>query len=372
MIDASEVYDKKLNFLIGSGASFGLLPTLWLEIKNEKGNPCSLEELGVYLSDDTANDQRNTQYTALFMHYYMSCIRPAIEFDAGNVEPGTKSDVLKNYKLFLQNIISLLHRRDDQDKRCNIFTTNYDGCFVYAADSIFMDKNIELALNDGANGFFERTLSVSNFDIYHSKSGIFDRHTRGVPQVNVINMHGSVYWKKRGERIIVDYTDKSNAELLEKETEYKLAAFASCLNDTKKSFIDLPRIDLTNEEMDKFWIRYNDLPIVNPTKWKFNETVFEEHYYQSLRMLSYELERSSSVLIVFGFSFKDEHIRSLVTRSLSNPTLQVFICCFNDSEMTYFKKIYGQFSNVVYITPKDGNLDFTAFNSTVLNPSVSQ
>src|SRR5690606_18131416 len=83
---------------------------------------------------------------------------------------------------------------------------------------------------------------------------------------------------------------------------------------------------------DEFWSKYNEIPIVNPTKWKFHETVFEEAYYQILRHLSFELERPNSVLITFGFSFSDEHILNLVQRSLSNPSLTVYISCYNDFE----------------------------------------
>src|SRR5260221_9249952 len=57
------------------------------------------------------------------------------------------------------------------------------------------------------------------------------------------------------------------------------------------------------------------------TKWKFHETVYEEHYYQMLRLLSYELEKPNAVLITFGFSFADEHIDRKSTRLNSSHTV---------------------------------------------------
>lgn len=127
------------------------------------------------------------------------------------------------------------------------------------------------------------------------------------------------------------------------------------------------KIELSDAEKRKFWDAYKQLPIVNPTKWKFHETVFEEHYYQMLRLLSYELEKPNAVLVTFGFSFADEHILNLVQRSLSNPSLQVFVCCFNKTEVDRLKVNFGSYRNVQCMSTIDGVLDFTAFNQRVLN-----
>src|SRR5690606_12391415 len=109
---------------------------------------------------------------------------------------------------------------------------------------------------------------------------------------------------------------------------------------------------------------YKKIPIVNPTKWKFHETVFEEAYYQILRHLSFELERPNSILVTFGFSFADEHILSLVQRSLSNPTLTLYVCCFNEEEKVVMQGRFLGYSNVKFISTKD-NLTFSEFNQSV-------
>jgi hypothetical protein len=83
-----------------------------------------------------------------------------------------------------------------------------------------------------------------------------------------------------------------------------------------------------------------------------------------LRLLSYELEKPNSVFITFGFSFSDEHILNLVKRSLSNPTLQLFVCCFNELELSIMQEYFKIYKNVEYIIV-DGNLDFNAFNEGV-------
>ena len=89
-----------------------------------------------------------------------------------------------------------------------------------------------------------------------------------------------------------------------------------------------------------------------------------------LRLLSYELEKPNSIFITFGFSFSDEHILNLVKRSLSNPTLQLFIWCYSEASSLKLKEYFKAYKNVEFITI-DGLMDFTAFNSKVftLNPN---
>lgn len=134
--------------------------------------------------------------------------------------------------------------------------------------------------------------------------------------------------------INVDYKNSEHIVTITAAARTLLDQFANILNDQEKKTSDLTNthFELSKEDSEAFWDSYNQLPIVNPTKWKFHETVFEEHYYQMLRFLSYSLEEQNSVLISFAFSFADEHIRNLIKRSLSNHTLQIFICCFNNKD----------------------------------------
>ncbi|MCB0486259.1 MAG: SIR2 family protein, partial [Flavobacteriaceae bacterium] len=139
-------------------------------------------------------------------------------------------------------------------------------------------------------------------------------------------------------------------------------------NSKIASLEEIKLAKLTEDIIKNFWAKYKQIPIVNPEKWKFHETVFEEHYYQMLRALSYELEKQSTVFISFGFSFADEHILNLIKRSLSNDTLQLFICCFNDDEKDVMKSRFQKFKNVQLITIEK-SLTFTAFNEHVFTLS---
>jgi len=363
MISPSDVYDKDLNFLFGSGASFGLFPTLALNIKkNEQGTSWTLEELATHF--ETTKDAR---YIPLFMHYYQNCIRPAHKFRTDSVKGNVAQEkVVSNYRTFVTNVLQILQRRKSLERRCNVFTTNYDGCFPLIADEIMRDGSIDFLLNDGARGFSRRYVQARNFNTYLCQTGIFERHQVSIPQINLIQVHGSVYWQKEDDNIAVDYTAPLLSDgLLNREQQEKLAPFSTCLNDSESTLENLFEPDFSEAEKEAFWYTYQRLPIVNPTKWKFHETVFEEHYYQMLRMLSYELEKPNAVLITFGFSFADEHILNLVKRSLSNPCLQVFICCYSQATRDSLQTQFRGFPNVRCLALEAEPMDFTAFNERV-------
>ena len=228
--------------------------------------------------------------------------------------------------------------------------------------------NIDFIVNDGARGFSKRYLQARNFNSLVSHTGIFDRHRIAIPQINLIHVHGSAYWYKDGANILVDYSKIKDDRLIQGSLFEKLEGFSEVLKDKTKKTYDLPKTILTNEEQRYFWGAYKKLPIVNPTKWKFHETVFEEHYYQMLRLLSYELEKPNAVFITFGFSFADEHILNLVKRSLSNPSLQVFVCCFNEHESKSMQQLFKTYRNVQYISTEN-YLDFSAFNDEIFTLS---
>jgi hypothetical protein len=364
-INLGDIYDKNLNFLIGSGASYGLFPTLALNIKDANGVAQTLETLATSLDEST--DER---LVPLFMHYYKTCIKPAQDLTLSSAEDSDgRRVVIQNYEAFLATVLQILQRRRPLEKRCNIFTTNYDGCFPLVADRILRRGAVDFVLNDGSRGFSKRYIQARNFNTYLCNTGVFERHQASIPQINLIHLHGSVYWRKEDANIVVNYAHEDSAGLIPDDTLPKLEAFSACLMNAVATIEDLKSPELTPEEKQNFWINYKKLPIVNPTKWKFHETVFEEHYYQMLRMLSYELEKPNAILITFGFSFSDEHILNLVKRSLSNPSLQVFVCCFHSDEYQKLSTEFNIYRNVKCIAFAEGVLDFSMFNSRVFTLS---
>jgi hypothetical protein len=372
-ISPSDVYDKDLNFLVGSGASYGLFPTLELKIKGDDGLSLSLEDLATKFEKSA-----DARLTPLFMHYYRSCIYPAQFFTLDDLEANaTAQKVGQNYRQFVETILNILQRRKSRERRCNLFTTNYDGCFPLITDKILTEGNTDFLLNDGTRGFRSRYLHTQNFNTFLCQTGIFERHQTNIPQINLIHLHGSVYWKKSNSNILVNYENSNSPSFLSEDSISKLSTFSDCLNDDSMTLDKLKNPDLLKSDITNFWSEYEKLPIVNPTKWKFHETVFEEHYYQMLRLLSYELEKPNAVLITFGFSFADEHILNLVKRSLSNPHLQVFVCCYSKTTQSRLENEFRSYKNVQCLALDDKPLDFTAFNELVFcleepspNPSM--
>lgn len=55
-IKLGDIYDKNLNFLVGSGASVGLFPTLALRLRNDAGDAHTLESLATWFEE--RNDPR--------------------------------------------------------------------------------------------------------------------------------------------------------------------------------------------------------------------------------------------------------------------------------------------------------------------------
>ncbi|MCC5791772.1 MAG: hypothetical protein JJT82_04080 [Legionellaceae bacterium] len=365
-IKIDEICDKNINFIIGSGASYGLFPTLQLSIYDKhSGRQHTIETLAESFEREGKYDLK----TLLFMYYFQDCVNPVIHFDIDLLADGVQNTVINQYKQFLSTILAILYKKRSPARRCNIFTTNYDGCIVFSADQLLRQGQYDFAINDGTRGFKKRYLQVKNFNSFIYQSGIFEQSYIDVPQINCIHLHGSVYWQKEEDQIAVDYRKTNEFGDIEEKLNSldSLTQFTKIVTSSEAKLFDFDELDfseLTDELKTEFWESYKKLPIVNPEKWKFHETVFDEHYYQMLRALSYELEKPNTVFISFGFSFADEHILNLVKRSLSNPTLQLFICCFNEQELEVMNERFRGFNNIQLIS-LDSNMNFELFNNKV-------
>ena len=72
--------------------------------------------------------------------------------------------------------------------------------------------------------------------------------------------------------------------------------------------------------------------VVKPTGLEGQETFLNNHFHDMLRVFQLELDKPQSILIVIGFSFQDKHIAKMLSRSLKNPELNVFIFCYSESD----------------------------------------
>lgn len=353
--------DSNLNLLIGSGASFGLLPTLKVNLGADKGESHTIESLCTNFEESKKENLK----TLLFMHYFEKCIKPAYELDFQNLVDD-QTQVLKNYTKLITTIQRTLSRKRTTIKKCNVFTTNYDGAFEAAADMLLQSEGEDFIVHDGSKGFLKRFLHTRNYNNITQSTGIFEQRLSSIPQMNLIHLHGSVFWVKDDNNILVDYASTKDINSIEKLLYKNLSNFSLLLDSPAAKLADVMALSTPGIQIEEFWELYNELPIVNPTKWKFHETVFEQHYYQLLRFLSYELEKTGPILITFGFSFADEHILQLVQRALSNPFLQVFICCFNEQEKKHLESLFSGYENATLVA-LENDLDFEKFNDKVFN-----
>lgn len=365
----TQISEKNINFLVGSGASMPYFS--------------SLGEIEEILSDDTYKGLKELIY---FYYYTESVAKNKDLIDENNQsvndETGhdeTENEVLISYVNFVRELASIMNNRNDRisPKRANIFTTNYD-VFFEKAINIVQQNNPSLILNDGGHGYFNRYISADNYHKTVSRNGVFDNYHRELLTFNLIKCHGSVTWKKYTDVNTDKLEIKNNIDhittISEKVNniqieEQDISALKEFLNngipdcDTIKRLNELA--DKHTEKLEEFFKEYQNLQIINPEKSKFNNTVIQEHYYSMLRLLSYELERDQTILIVFGFSFEDEHIRSLVKRSIHNPGLRVYIFSFSIESAERIDGLINSKDNknIVIIGPqKDEKIDFNEFN----------
>ena len=102
-----EINGKSINFLIGSGASVGVVPTLWMKSISK-----SFEEL--LTAPEYTDDQRNVLY---YIWFNLWIRKTRI------LEPNNTSSVFKDYNNFISNVIIVSNCEGfDKPKRINLFT----------------------------------------------------------------------------------------------------------------------------------------------------------------------------------------------------------------------------------------------------------
>ncbi|MFL2117804.1 SIR2 family protein [Marinilactibacillus psychrotolerans] len=177
---------KRLNFLIGSGASKPAIP-LMSEFSDR--------------NDKTANQQLSERVRSL-----SKIIGNNIRLNRGSYQVLQKVEAtLTNYKEFIEKIIHLLELSNSRQtpKSVNIFTTNYDLFLEKAVDEV--SKNKRLIFNDGGKGYLTRNLDSSNFNQTVSYKGLNDNYISEIPSISLIKPHGSVNWLRNEEEVIIKH-----------------------------------------------------------------------------------------------------------------------------------------------------------------------
>ncbi|HZH62248.1 MAG TPA: SIR2 family protein [Metabacillus sp.] len=218
------------------------------------------------------------------------------------------SSTLNNYTNFISTIIDILNLSNSRQtpRTANLFTTNYDLFIEKAFDKVL--QNYRFVVNDGASGYFERELDGSNYNRTVSYKGLNDNYTNEIPSLTLIKPHGSMNWEIIGNSVLI-----------------------------RNSVVDSPLL-------------------VKPTGYEEQETFYNNHFHEMLRVFQLELDKPQSVLFVIGFSFQDKHIAKMIKRAIQNPELKVYAFGFTDKDREIYLEnlgLSGERSNFTILTPEN-------------------
>lgn len=341
-----------INFLLGAGCSMPAFQTL--------GN---LEELRVELEEkkDGLGENSDVIYrlikAEIDRRFFMGSIYRNVEYVNDSIKD-PEEDVQQTraaYEGFCTEAIQTVANREsvDKPKQVTFFTSNYDLCMDLALDKA------GIPTNSAYLGRFARRVTLQTFGNRVFSNGIGLGYRTEIPSANLVKIHGCASWRNDGNELAID----DSYQILEKikELHYAISQFGEELptntpnslepneshtidtsTEASADFETLKRqaeaifertqhgkVDLVAMLKDLDEAR-EKLAVVLPNKGKFASTVLNETYYDQLRRLSNQLELPNTSLLVMGFSFADEHIRSLITRAAkANPTLKVIVFCYS-------------------------------------------
>lgn len=305
-----------INFLIGSGASFPAIP------------PAGTVEQEIAALFDAGADENARGR----MYEFLRGVQEPTNALIRNHESAGNTEAIKNYSDYLKIIeVILTERRTNLlPKQATIFSTNYDLLIERASLGYpalrLNDGFTRIPSLDGRMEFSSRTFFTTT-----SNSGNLYNYRVEIPCVNLIKLHGSLSWKKDKDQILFSVDPK---ELLP----------AQRTAQQTRSFVE-------------------SYAVVLPQTTKFRTTLMDSTYYELLRIYANELDRENALLICFGFSFADEHIRAITKRALKNPTLRLVIFAFNEADKNTFAQHFDGYSNVeVIATNPESQITFSRFN----------
>lgn len=339
-----------INVLLGSGFSGSVVPVLqgresWFQAVDEHMRDCPGNERGMWLS----------ARALLRAEFFKSIMHPLREAHA--TEP---------QKAFVASACRLIENRGTTTlpKRLNFFTTNYDPLIELSLESL------GIPFNDGFVGRGKPRFDPSAFSRLMCEQSLFMEYTSQVTTANVLKAHGSLTWRRVGEsdRKEVVYSNVESTlddcvvghdGVLDLPAVSELASLVKdpCNAASLQLFKELVS-GLSVDDVDllqAFGKSYDStLCIVNPAKRKFEETVLEQSYYDLLRIYANELDRNNALLLVFGFSFADEHILELTKRAIrSNPKLIVLISCHTRDDAAWYRSLFPNADNVYLLVPRE-------------------
>ena len=260
---------KKVNFLLGSGTSVPGIPLM-----------------SQFKSDNCNESQSNN----LLLQAICERSKKILELNSVDIENTQNDEEISDlvttrntYIRFVRGIISILYLANSREvpRVVNIFTTNYDLFLESAIDHVM--KSESFVFNDGARGYFDRELESSNFNQVVSYRGLNNNYINEIPSITLIKPHGSVNWKRKGNKLLVE-----------------------------NNVVENPAVVLPDHHEEQ-------------------QTFMDNHFHEMLRVFQLELDKPQSVLMVIGFSFQDQHIAKMIRRALRNKELLIICFCYDDN-----------------------------------------
>jgi len=312
------VQSSHLNFLFGAGASCPGVPAAG-DVEAEISNLLKASDL------DGAEKKA--------IEFLKQFAAPMKEL-AGDKFSNEVNQTLEQHRLFIQTIDRLLTERKTNllPKQASLFTTNYD---------LFVERASEdcpsIILNDGFNRVPQlrgcpKFASEKLFDATMHTGNLYDYRAE-LASINLIKLHGSLSWQKSANEIVFKIADFDVLKSLNAEDAKARASFLA------------------------------SSAIVLPTQRKHQETIIDRTYYDLLRIFANIMDREGTLLIAFGFSFRDEHIFEVVKRALRNPTLNLIVWCYSTKDVEAQKVRFASYNNVTLMLPGSTELNFARLNN---------
>jgi len=210
-------------------------------------------------------------------------IRAAVLSEERWADPAVNLAGLGSHTTLLQRLIGA--RQPGQPSPW-VFTTNYDLAIEWSAEAVGVH------VHTGFVGIHNRAFSPQSFDL-----GLRNIRARGEARfgsndIYLAKLHGSLTWERQGG---LDYRELSASEMW-------------------------PRLKAVLDGSGQL----DDSIMVFPRAAKYLQTV---GYLSGelIRRFSDFLAQSQSCLLIFGYSFEDEHLNRLLQSALLNPTLQLVV-----------------------------------------------
>lgn len=334
-----------VNVLLGSAFSIETVPTLG----HRESWFCAVERK---LREESADGAWTTALALLKGEYFLSIMQPL--HGARPTEGQLR---------LAETLVSLVRDRGSAvaPRRLNAFTTNYDPLLELALEELCVP------FNDGFVGRDAPVFDPSAFSRLQYEQSLFMEYSSQVATVNVLKTHGSLTWRRDDDKVVYSRPDDTLAACvvdcdglgdLGALEALKVLIGSECDASGLKELHDIAASmdDGDLAVLFRFVGQYDSvLCVVNPSKRKFEETLLERSYYDLLRIYANELDRNNALLLVFGFSFADEHIRELTVRAArSNPRLIIAISCYSEESKRDIELYFTGCENVWYIVPGEG------------------